>query len=163
MDIDDNEASADEPFAGDTAVRLYQTVYCSRAADGVGEADVDRIIASAQRRNPACGVTGLLVFGSGLFFQWLEGPRAGVALVMGLIRNDARHRGIVTLSESEEVRERLFPEWTMERVSTDDLRAVLVDALDQVEDPSSAAALGEMLERLEIGGLGGLHARALGS
>jgi len=161
MDIDD-EPTGDEPLPGGALALMYQTVYCSRAADGVGEADVDRIIASAQRRNPACGVTGLLVFGSGLFFQWLEGPRAGVALLMALIRNDARHRGIVTLSESEEVRERLFPEWTMERVSADDLRAVLVDALDQVEDPSSAAALGEMLERLEIGGLGGLHARALG-
>ena len=28
----------------------------------------------AQRRNVARDITGVLVFGSGLFFRWIEGP-----------------------------------------------------------------------------------------
>ena len=58
----------------DAAPALYHFVYCSRAVDGVDGDEVDRIIASAQRNNLAHGITGVLVFGSGVFFQWIEGP-----------------------------------------------------------------------------------------
>ena len=32
------------------------------------------IIATARHHNPRLGITGLLVYGQGIFFQWLEGP-----------------------------------------------------------------------------------------
>jgi hypothetical protein len=57
---------------------LHQVVYCSRA-DDVVDAAVKRIVATAQRHNPERGITGLLVFGSGVFFQWIEGPRAQIS------------------------------------------------------------------------------------
>jgi hypothetical protein len=147
----------DEPSPGIGAFApLYQLVYCSRAAADVDEAAVDRIIESSHRRNPARAVTGLLVFGSGIFFQWIEGPREQVTRLMAIIEADPRHQQVVTLSESEEVRERLFPEWDMERVSTDDIRGVLLDALDTAEDPKNAGALTRMLEQLDTGQLSGL-------
>ena len=74
----------DEPgFQGkadleNTAVALATFVYCSRASEGVNDVEVDRIIQFSQRRNVARGITGLLVFGSGVFFQWIEGPTADV-------------------------------------------------------------------------------------
>ncbi|WP_443025397.1 BLUF domain-containing protein [Sphingomonas sp. RB3P16] len=49
-------------------------MYCSRAAEGVDESEVGRIIERSQRRNNERGNTGVLVFGSGVFFQWVEGP-----------------------------------------------------------------------------------------
>ena len=91
------------------AAQLYNLVYCSRAAAEVDDAAVARIIASARRRNPALGITGLLVFGSGIFFQWLEGPRSQVEQLMALLRTDPRHDDVVTLIGNEEVHERLFP------------------------------------------------------
>jgi hypothetical protein len=154
--IDEPSFGGGEPRGGPGLPLLHQVVYCSRAADGVDDAEVARIVATAQRCNPVHGITGLLVFGSGVFFQWIEGPRAHIEQLMALLHRDPRHRDIVALSETEEVRERLFPAWDMERVGAEDIRDVLQDALDNAEDPGHVAALGAMLERLEDAPLSGL-------
>jgi hypothetical protein len=130
---------------------LFQTTYCSRAAADIDDAAVERILAAAHERNPRLGITGLLVFGGGLFFQWLEGPRDAVETLMDMIRGDGRHDSVVTLSETEEVRERLFPTWDMELVGAEDIRGVLEDARSGAQDVRSAATLSRMLEHLDDG------------
>lgn len=147
MNIDD--FVGDEPTTSFSLPILYNLVYCSRAAAGIGEADVDRIIAVAQRHNPVKAITGLLVFGSGIFFQWLEGPRDHVTQLMHSIKADTRHDTVVALSENEEVRERMFPDWAMERVSTDDIRVVLEDALSTAEEEMNVIALRRLLQHLD--------------
>jgi len=148
----------DEPISGHRLPLLYNLVYCSRAATGVGEADVARIIESARHWNPVYGITGLLVFGGGIFFQWLEGPRENVLRLMTILKADPRHESVVSLSEGEEVRERLFPDWDMERVTPDHIRDVLEDALASAEDPRNAVALRMLLEHLDSGQLSQLNA-----
>ena len=144
---------SDEPMAGHRLPLLYNLVYCSRATAGVDDAAVTRIIASSRRHNPARGITGLLVFGSGVFFQWLEGPRDNVLELMATLKADPRHDQVVSLSESEEVRERLFPEWDMELVTSNDIREVLLDALGSAADESHAATLRQLLAQLDDGPL----------
>ena len=123
-------------------------MYCSRATSGVDQAVVDAIITTAHRRNPLLGITGLLVIGSGIFFQWIEGPRAEVLGLMDLIKADPRHETVVVLSTSEEVRERIFPNWDMELVNTNDIRDVLTDALDTATDKKNISALMLLLTHL---------------
>jgi hypothetical protein len=146
----------DESGSGYAFPLLYNLVYCSRATAGVGDTSVADIIQSSRRHNPANGITGLLVFGSGIFFQWLEGPRDNVTALMARLKTDPRHEDVVLLSANEEVRERLFPDWDMELVTTDDVRAVLEDALDDTADPKNAEALRLMLEQLDSGPLSAL-------
>jgi hypothetical protein len=124
---------------------LFHFVYCSRAADGVDDAEVGRIVESAQRRNLAHGITGVLVFGSGVFFQWIEGPAAQIQNLIASLYSDPRHYDIVSLSQGEEERERLYPDWVMEKVEAEDIRAVLQDALESAEDKNNAAALKRIL------------------
>lgn len=150
------EAHGDEPLSGHAFPLLYNMVYCSRAAPGVDDAAVDRIIASSRRWNPARGITGLLVFGSGIFFQWLEGPRHSITELMATLQTDTRHGSIVPLSTTEEVRERLFPDWDMELVTATDIRDVLVDALEHAKDAQNADVLRLLLQELDSGQLGGL-------
>ena len=139
----------DEPGRGFAEPLLYNLVYCSRATPGVDSLVVERIIATAQKANALHGVTGMLVFGSGVFFQWLEGPRTAVQRLMGLIKADPRHQQVVLLSETEEARERLFPTWSMELVEADHIRDVLADAIDAAENPANAAALRGLLTEVE--------------
>lgn len=146
----------DELPIGNGLPLLYNLVYCSRASPGVDQAEVERIIKSARRWNPANGITGLLVFGGGIFFQWLEGPRDSVMGLMRLLQSDPRHESIVPLTETEEVRERMFPDWDMELVTPDDIRDVLADALGEATDPKHSAALTLLLEQLDSGQLGEL-------
>ena len=151
-------ASSDEPMGGFAYPLLYNTVYCSRATAGVDAGAVDRIIQSSRRSNPENGITGLLVFGSGIFFQWLEGPRDNVMSLMEHLRTDPRHENVVALTETEEVRERLFPDWDMELVTGTDIREVLQDALDNARDAKNAEVLKGLLEKLNEGELSGLGA-----
>ena len=137
-----------EPDLDATAPMLYTFVYCSRAAEGVDDAEVDRLIEMAQRHNRTCGITGVLVFGSGVFFQWIEGPVAEVRKLMASLRADPRHHDIVSLDQSEEKRERLYPNWQMERVGAEDIREVLEDALESAKDEHNIAALQRILDHL---------------
>lgn len=136
---------ADEEYA---ELTLETFVYCSRAVESVDDIEVGRIIEFSQRRNVARGITGVLVFGSGVFFQWIEGPPAEVQVLIASLHGDSRHHDIVTLDRSVEKRERLYPGWEMERVDADDIRAVLEDALESTDDDNNVAALGRILEHL---------------
>jgi hypothetical protein len=137
------------PDLDDDAQILDTFVYCSRAAAGVDDAEVDRIIEWSQRSNVERQITGVLVFGSGVFFQWIEGPPAEVATLIKCLHGDARHYDIVPLDRSVERRERLYPNWEMERVGADDIRAVLEDALESAEDANNIATLKRILKHLD--------------
>lgn len=128
---------------------IHNLVYCSRGAAGVDDAEIAKIIATAQRHNPRFGITGLLVFGSGYFFQWLEGPQDAVQGLMNIISADPRHTSLVVLSQAEGVDGRLFPDWAMERVQADDIRMVLEDAVQDARDPKQKKALTLMLQELQ--------------
>lgn len=142
--------SSDEPgFGGSRLPLLYNMVYCSRAAADVDAAAVDRIVASAHRNNPRLNITGMLVFGEGIFFQWLEGPRASITGLMEQLRRDVRHSDLIVISEIEESRERLFPDWDMELVEAGHIREVLVDTLAVDHEPRNAAALRSLLAQLD--------------
>ena len=141
----------DDP-GNDGEALLYNVVYCSRAAPQIDAAAVARIVATAQQHNARQGITGMLVYGGGIFFQWLEGPRDSVTRLMARLHTDPRHHHVVELTAAEEVRERMFPEWHMEQVSADDIRGVLVDALTDAQDPPHAAALPLPLPLHELDG-----------
>lgn len=149
--------TGDEPADPPNLPLLYHIVYCSRATGEMDAAALERIVATAHRHNPVHGITGMLVFGSGVFFQWLEGPREPVMALMDRLRADPRHDAIVELSEVEEVRERLFPQWDMELVTSDHIREVLEDALSSASDGRNARALRGLLVRLDAGPLSRLH------
>ena len=140
----------DPEFDG-AALALYHFVYCSRAADGVDDAEVGRIVEAAQRKNLARGITGILVFGSGVFFQWIEGPAAQIQKLIASLHGDSRHYDIVSLSQSEEERERVYPNWEMEKVEAEDIRAVLQDALASAEDKNNVATLNRILTHISSG------------
>ena len=128
---------------------FFSLVYCSQVTAGVGDADVDAIIAASRRRNAVLGITGILVFGSGVFFQWIEGPKTEVLELIKLIESDRRHEMMVTLSTDEEVRERIFPSWDMELVDAENIQEVLQDALETAQDQKSVEALNLMLSKVQ--------------
>lgn len=139
-----------------SGIVLETFVYCSRASKGIGEVEVDRIIEFSQRRNAARGITGMLVFCGGVFFQWVEGPPSEVQNLIVNLHGDSRHFDIVELDRSVDKRERLYPNWQMERVEADDVRAVLEDALESTDDEINAAALTRILEHLDSAPLASL-------
>ena len=94
---------SDESLAGQAYPQIYNLVCCSRAADGIDDAAVVRIIETAKRCNFAQGITGLLMFGNGVFFQWLKGPRDNVMQLTANLKADPNREHPVQLSAVEEV------------------------------------------------------------
>ncbi|MGI4778896.1 MAG: BLUF domain-containing protein [Janthinobacterium lividum] len=93
---------------------LVRLLYASRAVDS-GAASVEAILAQARAHNPACGVTGILCYGGGIFLQAIEGGRAAVSKLYGHIQQDPRHENVLLL-HYEEITERRFGGWTMGQV-----------------------------------------------
>ena len=152
-----NPIYASQNDEGQSGRSIHNLVYCSQASADLDDEVIASIIATARHHNPRLGITGLLVFGQGIFFQWLEGPRDNVTHLMGLIAADPRHQNIVPLSETEEVRERLFPDWDMELVTSDDIRDVLVDAMETANEDKHKQALSQLLHELDSGQLSSLN------
>jgi hypothetical protein len=133
---------------GQSSQSIHHIVYCSRAVQHMDKEALEKIIATAKHHNPRFGITGLLVFGSGIFFQWLEGPRDNVTSLFKIITADPRHSDVVLLTKEDEFRERLFPNWDMELVAAEDISAVLEDAMHQTSDPKQKNTLSHMLKEL---------------
>ena len=77
---------------------------------------IEQIIAGSRRRNEASGITGALMFSSGVFIQVLEGPVGAVEATFERICLDLRHRH-VRLLELAIAEERVFAEWAMVQVT----------------------------------------------
>jgi hypothetical protein len=95
---------------------LHQLVYYSRnkvsADDAAFAAEVDSILGASRRNNKAAGITGALLFNTGVFAQVLEGPLAAIEATFERIQQDERH-GDVSLLALEPVPHRSFPNWAM--------------------------------------------------
>ena len=90
---------------------LVRLLFASRAVDA-SPAAIESILASARRHNPQSGITGILLHGSGVFLQGMEGGRQAISDLYGTIQRDARHKDVVLL-HYEEILERRFGSWTM--------------------------------------------------
>lgn len=131
-------------------------LYCSRAAAGMGPREVQAMVEKARAANADLGITGLLIYGSGVFFQWLEGPPGQVLALMARIRLDCRHSQVVEVDCHEALPERLFPAWGMELVSPAALRDVIADAITAADGGPKEAPLRALLARVEVARLAGL-------
>jgi hypothetical protein len=142
-----NPSQHDEGFAERS---LHNLIYCSLARPNMDPAELQKIIATAKHHNPRYGITGLLVYGSGIFFQWLEGPKDNVTSLMKIIGEDPRHLNVVVLSEEDEIRDRLFPDWDMELVEAAEIGDVLKNALKEASDEKQKQMLSMFLTKLQI-------------
>ena len=129
---------------------LHNLIYCSLARPNMDPAEIQKIIATAKHHNPRYGITGLLVYGSGIFFQWLEGPKDNVTRLMNIIGEDPRHLNVVVLSEEDEIRDRLFPDWDMELVEAAEIGDVLKNALKEASDEKQKQMLSMFLTKLQM-------------
>jgi len=105
---------------------ILQVVYASIARFHPTEADLDAIREAANLRNPILGVTGVLLYGSGMFVQLLEGPDEAVHELLARIEADERHRNLrILVSQLSE--RRAAKSWAMGVLD-----------LDTIEDEGSA-------------------------
>lgn len=94
------------------AADLIQLIYYSTAQREMSEADLLALLATSRERNARLGITGMLLYGGGVFLQVLEGPAAAVEQLYTRLARDPRHHGLIEL-ERERIAARSFPDWSM--------------------------------------------------
>jgi hypothetical protein len=93
-------------------VNLLHCIYASRAKVTMREAEIQALLEGARRNNLAHGITGMLLFIEGSFFQVLEGDAALVDRTYEIIAGDTRHDRVTQIIR-EPVSQRSFGEWSM--------------------------------------------------
>ncbi|MEM7701400.1 MAG: BLUF domain-containing protein [Pseudomonadota bacterium] len=118
---------------------ISQYLYISTAPSLTRE-DVDAILSSSARNNPARGVTGLLLYNGRNFLQLLEGEESELVSLMVKISHDPRHTGI-SMIDRKMVETRACPNWAMRRVmiaeSVERRRELLEAELPETLDPQT--------------------------
>jgi len=99
---------------------MIRLVYISQAVVGFADEEVQNILQSSQRNNAANGITGVLVFGGGLFMQVLEGSEQAVLRLYVKILEDRRHSDCRLIHISP-ANERIFRQWSMAVLDSDPL------------------------------------------
>ena len=96
---------------------MIQLTYISSVTPGC-TVDLDDLLRISRRNNAMSGLTGLLIFDGKRFLQTIEGEREALQRTYERIKNDARHRALVTLS-AKPIASRQFGDWAMgsERVT----------------------------------------------
>ena len=112
---------------------LSTIVYHSKASVGFTELDLLYLLAGSRARNRTEGVTGILVFDRGMFFQWIEGPNLPLQRIWNSIRKDQRHHDIKVLADTS-IPVRLFQDWHMQFAHRDCKAANYIDGLIQAAD-----------------------------
>lgn len=74
--------------------------------------EIDRVLATARRRNAEVSITGAMLFNEDWFVQLLEGEETDVRATFDRIAVDPRHEEVHVLFDSATA-ERRFPEWSM--------------------------------------------------
>ena len=92
---------------------MIRLLYISNAAPTISGQQLQDILASARRNNPAKNITGVLVHGGGLFMQVLEGPEKEVLRQYVKILDDPRHSDARIIHVSP-ANNRLFDKWSWE-------------------------------------------------
>jgi len=76
------------------------------------EPELEALLLKARAKNREAGVTGVLLFHDGSFFQYFEGPTEGVQSVYDRILASPLHQGITELMRSS-THDRAFGNWQM--------------------------------------------------
>jgi hypothetical protein len=67
-------------------MQLHSITYTSVASYALSKADLEHLLSTARKRNLEHHITGVLLYVEGRFMQYLEGPKAGLEVVLPHIK-----------------------------------------------------------------------------
>ncbi len=79
----------------------YVISYVSTASSELTDSDIRSLFNFVNDFNNKEGITGILIFSNGNFFQILEGEQKIVSLVFEKIKKDIRHHSIIKMLDKE--------------------------------------------------------------
>lgn len=91
---------------------LIHFVYASVATQPFGKEDLTELLRQSRPANSRLGLTGMLLYSQGSFFQVLEGQPDSIDALYRKLLPDPRHRQVTAIIR-EPISKRYFGEWSM--------------------------------------------------
>lgn len=85
----------------------YAIIYVSTASRDLDQSEIVELLDQTEVRNNRLGVHGLLIYSEGNFFEVLEGDRDLILDLYESIKQDERHKNIITIFE-QPIKDKLF-------------------------------------------------------
>jgi hypothetical protein len=104
-------------------MNLVHIIYCSSATKLYFKpSELEALLTKCRLNNASLGITGILLFNEGSFFQVLEGEKNEVESLFEKISKDKRHNKTTKII-MEPIKERSFANWSMgyPELSTEEL------------------------------------------
>jgi hypothetical protein len=120
---------------------LFQLAYMSKTEERWDRTDLLELLRLSHAKNPALGITGILLFRDGMFVQLLEGGRDEVEALYDTIRADVRHKDVTTLWRIESD-SRWFADWSMGFRDLEDDPVTVPGLTDLLRGPVNTSSLG---------------------
>lgn len=98
---------------------MKRITYISRLSAPISAEEIEQIGLISSENNRKWNITGLLVYFKKLFFQIVEGEDDQIDRLFEKINQDPRHKDILCLKTEYNVKERLFPGWSMKTMNLD--------------------------------------------
>ena len=87
-------------------------IYVSTSVKLFEDSDLKEMLQQSHLSNTKVGITGMLLYNKGTFFQVLEGEEEQVNSTFEKIKSDPRHRGIIKMKAGC-IEQRNFEDWSM--------------------------------------------------
>ena len=97
---------------------ILKLIYISDATVDFSDEDLKKLLEKARTNNQRIGITGMMIYAGGKFFQVLEGEPEVVNNLLEKIEKDSRHNKIVVMS-TDLGAGRYFADWSMGFVKSD--------------------------------------------
>jgi hypothetical protein len=91
---------------------MIHLIYASVATQNFGTAELAELLRQSRQANERDGLTGMLLYSDGNFFQVLEGEPATVDALYQKLHLDTRHRQLTQIIR-EPIVKRYFGDWSM--------------------------------------------------
>jgi len=123
---------------------LIHLIYTSAATRPFEDDELIKLLEHSRANNVRIGITGILLYDNGSFFQVLEGPVEAVDELYKKIVQDERHTKAVIIIR-EPIAKRSFGEWTM------GYSKISVQELDEIVGLNDFFAAGSSLTEVNLG------------
>lgn len=111
---------------------MKRITYISRIDKELTEEEIVELGQESEKQNAAAGITGVLMFAGGIFYQIIEGDDIIIDKLFRSIRDDKRHKDIICLKTEYNTQQRMFPDFSMKLVNLDKSSDELIKALNSV-------------------------------
>ena len=110
-------------------IQMAYLSFATRNLKANCDKEIQEILEKARKHNAEKGITGQLLYRSGIFMQLLEGDKEEITSLLGRILLDSdRHENIKILL-NQPMEERVFPDWSMAFKNLDNAALDIVNCI----------------------------------